>query len=286
MASQSKDAPNGSRSSDFRPAGVFEPDLVYDVGAHLGEDAEFYLALGYRVVAIEANPQHAAHLRQRFSSEIRSGRLCVIAKAIARKSGHVPFYLNEAVSVWGTADSAWAARNAEVGADSVEIQVEALPFSEVVEQHGIPFYAKIDIEGADRLCLEGLTQFTGRPAFVSVEAPTDNWADLLAQFDQLAELGYSRFQVVRQGQHRTGEFVTQSGTSLVHSFDVHSSGPFGQFLPKAWLTREQALRRYRVVWLAERLLNDRTRLGRTLARLPLLRRIPAALGWHDTHATL
>ncbi len=33
-----------------------KPDLVFDVGAHKGEDSDFYLNLGYRVVAVEANP--------------------------------------------------------------------------------------------------------------------------------------------------------------------------------------------------------------------------------------
>ena len=32
------------------------PDLIYDVGAHKGENSDFYLRLGFRVVAVEANP--------------------------------------------------------------------------------------------------------------------------------------------------------------------------------------------------------------------------------------
>lgn len=30
--------------------------LIYDIGAHLGEDTDFYLKKGFKVVAIEANP--------------------------------------------------------------------------------------------------------------------------------------------------------------------------------------------------------------------------------------
>jgi hypothetical protein len=34
----------------------FERDLIYDIGLHKGEDSEFYLKKGFRVVAIEALP--------------------------------------------------------------------------------------------------------------------------------------------------------------------------------------------------------------------------------------
>ena len=31
-------------------------DLIYDIGMHEGEDSEFYLLKGFRVVAVEADP--------------------------------------------------------------------------------------------------------------------------------------------------------------------------------------------------------------------------------------
>ena len=34
-------------------------NLIYDVGAHLGEDSQHYLAKGFKVVAVEANPDLA-----------------------------------------------------------------------------------------------------------------------------------------------------------------------------------------------------------------------------------
>src|SRR5260221_7698885 len=36
--------------------------VIYDVGAHRGEDAAFYLQKGFAVVAVEANPLLAADL--------------------------------------------------------------------------------------------------------------------------------------------------------------------------------------------------------------------------------
>jgi len=49
--------------------------LIYDVGAHKGEDTEFYLKKGFSVVAIEANPALCLGLTKRFEEFINSGRL-------------------------------------------------------------------------------------------------------------------------------------------------------------------------------------------------------------------
>ena len=36
---------------------MYDPNLIYDVGLHLGEDTEYYLKKGFRVIAFEANPE-------------------------------------------------------------------------------------------------------------------------------------------------------------------------------------------------------------------------------------
>lgn len=266
-----------------RPAGL-QDDLIYDVGAHLGEDSAFYLKLGFRVVAVEANPQLAQKLRERFSKEAAARRFILVEKAIAERPGEIRFFVNDKVSVWGTADLSWAERNERVGAPSRAITVAAVPFADLLREHGMPYYLKVDIEGADRLCIEALASFDERPKYVSIESEGSRWRDLLAEFDALERLGYRRFQVVRQGVHGSGRFLDRSGQPVEARFDIHSSGPFGSHLGGRWLTRRQALRRYRWVFLRYRLIADDTPFGRLLGKIPLLRRIPDMAGWYDTHA--
>lgn len=55
--------------------GPIEPDLIYDVGLHDGQDSAYYLSKGYRVVAIEASPDFAQHAEQQFRAEIAAQRL-------------------------------------------------------------------------------------------------------------------------------------------------------------------------------------------------------------------
>jgi FkbM family methyltransferase len=78
-------------------------DLIYDVGAHLGEDSQHYLAKGFKVVAIEANPELAARLRQRFTTEMTDGRFTLVECVISEETGYQTFYVNETLSIWSEA---------------------------------------------------------------------------------------------------------------------------------------------------------------------------------------
>ena len=48
-------------------------DLIYDVGMHRGEDTQFYLRKGFRVVAFEANPENVSFCRNKFRESIDHG---------------------------------------------------------------------------------------------------------------------------------------------------------------------------------------------------------------------
>jgi len=48
-------------------------DLV--LGMHNGDDTAYYLARGYDVVAVEANPALCASAGKRFAPEVAAGRL-------------------------------------------------------------------------------------------------------------------------------------------------------------------------------------------------------------------
>lgn len=263
-----------------------QADLIYDVGAHLGEDSDFYLKLGYRVVAVEAAPELAAKLRDRFADQIVDGRFILIEKVIAPTSGETDFYVNDKASVWGTAVPAWADRNERVGAPSQLIRVPSVSFDGLLRGHGIPHYLKVDIEGADMLCVEALAQFDARPDYLSIESGEGSWRSIVDEFTTLEKLGYRRFQIVSQGRHKAGRFRPLNGPPIDYSFTDDASGPFGRHLPGKWQTRRQALRRYRWIFLRTRLVSDDRFPGSILRRIPLLRRLCGLAGWHDTHAAL
>lgn len=265
--------------------------LVFDVGFHKGEDTEFYLKKGFRVVAVEANPSlHRAGL-ERFAAQIRSGQLTLVHAAVARENGPVGFFVNQRASEWGTVSADFAARNAALGAGSQEISVPGVRFDRIVGEFGVPYYLKIDIEGADLLCLEALRQFAEKPRYVSLESNKTSWHELQAEFALLRALGYRRFKVVSQEgvPRQSCPNPPREGAFATHRFARGASGAFGEEAPGRWLSERQALARYRLIFLEYALFGDSGWLTERTLRRPLLWRLIKYLpraDWYDTHAAL
>ena len=97
------------------------PDLIFDVGLHKGEDTDFYLKKGFKVVAFEADPDLVAHCRDRFEQPIADHRLRIIEGAVAPEAAgeRIAFYKNLQKSEWGTIDQRWVERNEKFGTRSV-----------------------------------------------------------------------------------------------------------------------------------------------------------------------
>lgn len=264
-------------------------ELVFDVGFHKGEDTDFYLKKGFRVVAVEANPVlHAAGL-ERFRAAIASGQLTLLNVAIADAEGPIRFFVNRRATEWSTISPAFAARNVALGAASEEITVPGARFERLLAEHGTPYYLKIDIEGADLLCLRALHQCEARPAYVSLESNKTSWTGLLEEFAHLRALGYRRFKVVSQEgvPRQVCPNPAREGEYAQHSFRRGSSGAFGEEAPGAWLSERQALAAYRRIFLRYKLFGDSGWLTERTLRRPLLWRLIRHLpkpDWYDTHA--
>jgi FkbM family methyltransferase len=277
---------------------VKHPDLIYDVGMYHGEDTDFYLKKGFRVVAFEADPALANECRRRFQGALADRRLQIVEGAICSKAAAtVPFYRNPFDRLWGTIRPDWVERNLRLGAPSERIEVAVVNFSECLQEFGVPHYLKIDIEGADLLCVEAMLGITPRPDYLSIESNKTDFAALLREFDLLSELGYHRFAVVQQalihGRPYTG--TTRTGAPLDYRVEEGASGPFGGDLPVPYRTREEAVATYRRIFQQYRAYGDDSplrqsalgrlelRLMRRLSCIVLRRPLP---GWYDTHAAL
>ena len=255
-------------------------DLIYDVGMNNGDDTAYYLSLGFRTVAIEANPELVKYAKARFAREIASGRylslgfrrLIILNIGIADREGELPFWICETTSRWSSFDRAYASWG---NSPSHQIQVPCTRFETIVAQYGVPYFCKIDIQGNDSLCLEGFTPHKV-PKFLSIEANDLN----LRLLDMLRVLGYSLFKCISQStfipmqfppvaeQHRLERAETLLGSrkfrhrvfrklggrgwlqtqlqSTRHyrswHFPPQSSGGFGNQTLGRWLTYEEMKR--------------------------------------------
>lgn len=276
---------------------VRDDGLVYDVGMHEGEDTEFYLKRGFRVVGIEANPALVAHLREKFGREIRSGQVTLVDRAIARVPGQVSFAVNRKMGVWGSIDPVFIERNRKVGAASDFVPVQAVRFADVVRTHGIPYYMKIDIEGMDMACVEGLGELPLAPKYLSIESAVTSgnarFDQGFAELAQLWTLGYRQFKYVDQSllERLDGKLLRCEGNQLRYSHVRESSGPFGEDSPGEWSAIETTLHRMRRLIAYQNTIGFGgrnsgrlwSRLGARLRRQLTGRRTHS---WYDLHARL
>jgi FkbM family methyltransferase len=268
-------------------------DLIYDVGMHKGEDTEFYLRKGFRVIAFEADPDLIGYCKGKFSAEIKDNKLVIVEGAILDnpKLDKVLFYKCVDVSVWGTIDINWAKRNERRGKTIETIEVDTVDFSECVHKYGIPYYMKIDIEGADIICLKQLLYFNPKPHYVSIESNKISMKGIHEEISLLEKLGYSEFKAIQQYHisKTTVPYPPKEGVSVSHQFPPGPSGLFGKELPGKWKSKKDILKEYKFILLNYRLFGD-DGLARKIIILKLIKRLMQLItrgpvpGWYDTHA--
>jgi FkbM family methyltransferase len=258
--------------------------LIFDLGMNDGSDTAFYLAKGFSVIGVDAAEDLCDLVRDKYQTDIDSGRLVIENVAITESEGPITFYLNEK-SVWGTTRPDWAERNGKLSHGvTATLTVDGVPLSYLLAKYGTPYYLKIDIEGADLAALSGLRGQSEQPAFVSIESDKVSWDALMAEFDALSELGYTRFKIVPQqfvGTHRPPK-PAREGQYVPWRFHFGDSGLFGEEAPGRWLTRSEALGRYRRIFARYSWFGDNGRFVPPSVPGAVVRRYLA--GWYDTHA--
>jgi FkbM family methyltransferase len=218
-----------------------------------GADSAYYLSRGFRVVAVEANPILAKEAESRFAVEVEEGRFAVANVGIADHEGEAEFWVCDDWSAWSSFNREIAGRNGKRHhAETVQLRT----MSWLVGEFGMPFYCKVDIEGHDHYCLQGLSP-DSRPSFISVE---------LSEFPLLEEmraLGYDRFKMINQLSFSqiSGRWYTlrdrlpnekaRAGVERIRGalrgglndgrwyFKIGSSGPLPTLTPGNWVDFEQ-----------------------------------------------
>ena len=181
---------------------MIQADLIYDIGAHHGNDTAWYLQQGYRVVAVEANPILAKELEKKFSSAIQDKMLKVQNIAItANDNETITFFISR--DDWRSS----ARKNiAEREAGIVQtVQMNGVKLSTLFEKFGTPHYCKIDIEGNDAVAINSLVGKTSTPSYISCEISCHSIFEiqknnelLYETINSLQAAGYTSFQLIDQ----------------------------------------------------------------------------------------
>lgn len=136
-------------------------DLVFDVGANLGNRTETFLALGARVIAVEPQLECVQTLRKRFDS---SSMLAIEPVALGAQDGQATLHLTSVPTI-ATVSRRFIEATHESGRFAAYEYSDrrAVPMTtldSLARRYGGPAFIKIDVEGFEPEVLSGLT---GRP---------------------------------------------------------------------------------------------------------------------------
>lgn len=266
--------------------------LIIDAGMHVGQDTAYYLEKGFDVVAIEANPTLVEAARERFAAELDTGRLRIVHAAIAEQQGTATLAIADDASIWSSLSEAFVRRNEAFGTEYRNVEVPARRFDDILEEVGMPYYLKVDIEGLDMVCVRALHRFDERPAYVSLESNVSvggaRYADVFDELAHLWALGYRRFKYVDQRRHPSVRLRAPAGEGryVDARFSEDSSGPFGAETPGRWWSLPAATACSAGLWAQHDLagFGGRREHSRLAVAYRRARRRP--LGWFDLHAGL
>jgi FkbM family methyltransferase len=180
-------------------------DLVFDVGAHVGDRTAAFRRLKARVVAVEPQPALVFTLKWLYG---RDRDVAIEARAVGRTAGTVAMRINVDNPTVSTASPEFV--RAAAGADGWEgqvwgksIQVPMTTLDALIATHGRPAFIKIDVEGFEEEVLAGLTQPV---AALSFEFTTIQRRVAQSCLARCVALGFSRFNAAIGESQELGEW--------------------------------------------------------------------------------
>jgi FkbM family methyltransferase len=180
---------------------VARGDLVFDVGAHVGDRIAAFRRLGARVVAIEPQPALVRTLKLLYG---RDPGVAIEAVAVGRSTGMVELNLNVDNPTVSTASRAFveAAQGApgwQGQAWTTAVRVPLTTLDALIARHGTPAFIKIDVEGFEAEALTGLAKAPPALSFEFTTIQRDVAAGAIAR---CAALGLGRFNAALGESHQ------------------------------------------------------------------------------------
>ena len=167
-----------------------EGRLVIDIGMFDAADTQYYLDTGHRVIAVEAHSGYVRKAEQALQRYIQSGQLTILNVAIAPSNGAVTLNVDQS----NAGGHSIISQVVDQASESPGLVVQGCRMSDILANAPErPKLIKVDIEGADHLCLEALT-VENRPQYLSCEMHDG----LERQMPHLQSCGFTRFKLVDQ----------------------------------------------------------------------------------------
>ncbi len=200
-------------------------DLAIDVGAHLGNRVRAWRSMDVRVVAVEPQRSCAAVLANWFGTD--SG-VTLIPAALGAAPGELELRVSRAHPTLSSVSGDWVERMSRHRDFSgirwdAAYTVPVLTLDQLIADHGLPAFIKIDVEGFEARVLAGLSQSVPALSFEFLPQGLQAAYDCL---ERLATLGSYEYNV---SMVETLRFVfdTWVGEEELRRF-ISGSGPGGR----------------------------------------------------------
>ena len=171
-------------------------DLVFDVGAHLGDRTVTFCDLGARVIAIEPQEDVLPWLRRRIR---RKSGVTLVNAAVGRAKGTGNLLVSDKNPTLSTLADDWRKKVVRENPSFRHVrwnrgqEVRVTTLDALIEEHGEPNFCKIDVEGHEAEVLAGLSHPI---AMVSIEFVSGTLEIAEASIDRLESLGHYEYNAI------------------------------------------------------------------------------------------
>jgi FkbM family methyltransferase len=150
-------------------SGFHRGDLIFDVGANVGDKTDIFLRLGSRVISIEPDEANQQVLRDRFLRyRLAPKTVVIVGKAVSDKTGVETMWIDGPGSAVNTLSGKWA-EALKVNREKFEHfhfglefrqskPVETTTLEKLFSSYGNPVFIKIDVEGHEPKVITGLNR--------------------------------------------------------------------------------------------------------------------------------
>lgn len=136
-------------------------DLVFDIGANVGDKAYTFSEICKTVIACEPQQSCLTAMRNRFS---RNKQIVIVPTALGAMPGKAKIKIHPTESGMSSMSPDWMKSVQETGRFAPcppwegEQEVEVTTLDKLISVYGRPSFIKIDVEGYESQVLTGLTQ--------------------------------------------------------------------------------------------------------------------------------
>jgi FkbM family methyltransferase len=175
---------------DFYSQFMGSQDIVFDIGAHVGNRTRVFAELAGMVVAVEPQSSCIQSLRKEFW---KTTKVKLIEKAVGAQEGSSAIRLSETLSslapAWISAVQGSGRFGVRSWSDPQPVELTTL--DKLMVEFGTPAFIKIDVEGYEREVLKGLS--TPVKALSYEITPLEYLEEAVACSERLCDIGMTKF---------------------------------------------------------------------------------------------